>query len=115
MEIDGGDRINFLVTLIIENEESLNLIFIKNLPIPENILIFILIILQNTRKVFIINLLDRIHSPAFLHKKSGEDSINLINNRYPIDFIFSTIKSRIKHLSFSGFEELVKIEFNYYR
>jgi len=41
MEIDGGDRINFLVTLIVENEKSLNLTFIKNLPIPEDILIFI--------------------------------------------------------------------------
>jgi len=105
MEISTDNRINFLdVTLIIEN----GVIMFDHYKKPTNSGRYLNFMsnhpLEHKRGV-IFYLFDRVlqlSHPRF-HTKNLEESIRvLINNGYPLKFIFSTINNRLYHLIKNG-------------
>jgi len=106
LEVSNNNSINFLDVSIIIDNNKITFFFITNRLIRGDILIFIHTILLSTKKV-IYGLTDRIVSlshPKYFQKNFEKIIQVLLDNNYPLNFIFNNTNIRLKKL-FNRFDK----------
>ena len=101
----GGDKINFLDTTILIYDNKIKFDWFHKPTFSGRYLNFLSQHPLSQKRGVIMGMVDKaffLSHPEF-HQKNLELIINiLLNNDYPLDFIFKTIKTRLKYLIYNG-------------